>query len=74
MAKPNSLTTLLRRWLAEEIKPYPNKGEAWCQDCVMNDGDTLVLDSSIAMNHLNAHRGMPGHRVSMIGNIYEEKK
>lgn len=74
MAKPNSLTTLLRRWLADEIKPYPDEGETWCQDCVMNDGNTLVLDSSVALAHLSAHRKNPGDRVSMVGSIYKGEK
>lgn len=57
MAKPNSLTTLLRRWLVYFIDPMPPIGEAWCLDCRMNDGKTLPLHASQALAHLDAHRG-----------------
>lgn len=55
MSKPNSLTTLLRRRLARIIEPLPPAEEIWCNDCELNQGRTLALHSSVALEHLRAH-------------------
>lgn len=43
MTRPNSRTTRLRTWLARKIEPWPPAHEAWCQDCILNGGRTLVI-------------------------------
>lgn len=83
MAKPNSLTTLIRRYLAKIIEPMPDKGEVWCNDCELNHGQTLVLHSSVALQHLEAHKerlhapeseGQIRAYVSMIGRSIPDKQ
>jgi hypothetical protein len=55
MAKPNSNTTLIRRVLVSLLDPYPPPGHAWCVDCVMFEGRTLILHSDEVVSHLESH-------------------
>ena len=55
MANPNGMFTLIRRVLAECISPRPAPGTAWCLDCALNEGETLVVSSEFAQQHVEAH-------------------
>lgn len=67
MAKPNSLTTLIRRYICRLIEPLPPSGEVWCYDCQLNGGETLAMSSSIALYHLELHRDEKSTHVSIVG-------
>lgn len=67
MAKPNSLTTLIRRYICHLIEPLPPEGEVWCNDCTLNGGETLAISSAIALHHLELHRDEKSPHVSIIG-------
>ena len=56
MANPHSLLTLVRFRLARWVDPYPDKGEAWCMDCVLNGGRTLILNAAGHPVHVAQHR------------------
>lgn len=55
MAKPNSALTLIRRILVRIIEPGPDPGEAWCLDCSLNGGRTLVLPADGYKPHAISH-------------------
>jgi hypothetical protein len=56
MTNPNSRTTRLRFWLSDILKVYPPPGEAWCVDCSMHDGKTMVVAVNGLNNHLRTHQ------------------
>lgn len=56
MANPNSLPTRIRIALVRWLDPYPDKGEAWCMNCAMNDGKTLIMNASGHLPHVRKHR------------------
>lgn len=64
MPKPNSLTTKLRQTLARRIEPWPDPNEAWCMNCKLNGGRTLVLPATGLSQHNAKHRGQ-GHEITI---------
>lgn len=62
MASPYSLLTRIRARVATWLEPYPDKGEAWCVNCALNGGRTLVLPSTGHAHHVMQHRGQNGMR------------
>jgi len=56
MANPHSRLTKFRFALAQWLDPYPDKGEAWCVDCALNDGRTLILNAIGHTAHVARHR------------------
>lgn len=56
MPNPNSPLTRVRLTLVRWLDPYPDKGEAWCMNCVMNDGRTLIMNASGHLHHVRQHR------------------
>lgn len=66
MTDPNSLLTRLRRRLARVIAPGPAAGEAWCVDCALNHGRTLIILAELSQVHLRLHAAAnPSGYVSM---------
>jgi hypothetical protein len=57
--RPDSRFTRFRRRLAKRIEPGPGPGEAWCINCVLNDGHTLILPADSGIQHVGAHRDSP---------------
>lgn len=55
MTDPNSLLTRLRRRLVSWADPGPDVGEAWCVDCTMNAGRTVVLPADGSRKHMELH-------------------
>jgi len=60
MANPYSLLTKIRFALSRRLDPYPDRGEAWCMDCALNGGRTLILNASGHSDHVEAHREASG--------------
>ena len=56
MARPNSLTTRLRRWAVRKLVVGPDPGEAWCMWCQLNGGKTAVVSASGYLIHVAEHR------------------
>ena len=56
MSNPYSRLTKIRFALSRKLDPYPDKGEAWCMDCVLNDGRTLILNAAAHSDHVELHR------------------
>lgn len=56
MAQPNSLLTAVRYRLAQWLDPYPDRGEAWCIGCALNNGKTVVVNAAGHLNHVKQHR------------------
>lgn len=56
MANPYSLLTKIRFTLARWLDPYPDRGEAWCMNCELNDGRTLILNAAGHNEHVRMHR------------------
>lgn len=56
MANPYSRLTKIRFALSRWLDPYPDRGEAWCMDCELNDGRTLILNAAAHAEHLHQHR------------------
>lgn len=56
MANPHSRLTKVRFALSRWLDPYPDRGEAWCMDCVLNDGRTLILNAAGHAGHVERHR------------------
>jgi hypothetical protein len=56
MANPNSPLTKIRFILAQKLDPYPDRGEAWCMGCALNDGRTLILNAAGHVDHVEKHR------------------
>ena len=56
MSNPYSRLTKIRFALVRWLDPYPDKGEAWCVDCELNDGKTLILNAAGHADHLGNHR------------------
>ncbi len=56
MSNPHSRLTKMRFALSRWLDPYPDRGEAWCMDCVLNDGRTLILNAAAHTDHLERHR------------------
>jgi hypothetical protein len=65
MASPNSLLTKIRIRLAQYLDPHPDKGEAWCVDCVLNGGRTLVVPAHGHSHHISLHRDQQGGQTSI---------
>jgi hypothetical protein len=61
MTRPDSLLTRLRRQLARIIEPGPDPGEAWCLDCALNEGRTLIVSADGFRDHAGQHAS--GERV-----------
>jgi hypothetical protein len=59
MAKPNSRTTRLRRFLVAILDPKPDPGEAWCLGCYLNGGQTRVLTADGTKAHAAEHTANP---------------
>lgn len=57
MNKPNSRSSRVRKWISRKIDPVPDKGEAWCINCSLNDGRTLVIQTSQIEYHVSTHTG-----------------
>jgi hypothetical protein len=55
MADPNSVTTRLRRWLAERLNVQPDIGEGWCLNCSLNGGRTRVISATAIEAHAREH-------------------
>jgi hypothetical protein len=64
VSSPYSLLTRLRVRLARRIEPYPDAGEAWCMDCALNGGRTLIVPSSGHREHVELHRGKSSDRTA----------
>jgi hypothetical protein len=47
--------TRFREHLAAKIDPKPAMGEAWCVDCLFNEGRTRVISVDGVDLHLRAH-------------------
>lgn len=60
MANPYSTWTRVRFIMARWLDPYPDKGKAWCLDCTLNGGRTLVLNAAGHAAHVLHHRGASG--------------
>lgn len=56
MANPNSTWTRVRFLMAQWLDPYPDKGEAWCINCTLNGGRTLILNAAGHTDHVETHR------------------
>jgi len=55
MTRPASALTRLRIRLARALEPRPDPGEAWCLNCAVNNGRTLVLSVDGKDAHLAQH-------------------
>jgi hypothetical protein len=70
MARPNSLTTVTRRLLADALlgvlEPKPPLGRAWCVGCALNRGATLDLASERVTDHLAQHVAVSSARVRLV--------
>lgn len=66
MANPNSLLTKIRINLARWLDPCPDRGEAWCVDCAVNGGRTLVLNANGHAEHVQQHTGADDKTTSYI--------
>lgn len=60
MASPYSPLTKIRARLATWLEPYPDKGEAWCVNCTLNGGRTLILPATGHTHHVMLHRDQQG--------------
>ena len=60
MANPHARLTKIRFALARWLDPYPDKGEAWCMACELNDGRTLILNAAGHADHVERHREASG--------------
>ena len=56
MANPNSLLVKTRLRLVRWLDPMPDQGEAWCMNCAMNNGRTIILSASGHVHHVEQHR------------------
>lgn len=65
MAKPNSLTTHIRRALASMLEPRPDIGEAWCIGCRLNQDKTAVIPVDGIVNHTEFHASHLGPKSFM---------
>ncbi len=66
MANPNSLLTGLRFRVCRWLEPYPDKGEAWCMNCTLNGGRTLIMNATGHTEHVEQHRDDSGRSDSNI--------
>lgn len=66
MANPNSLSTRIRFYLARWLDPYPDRGEAWCMECALNEGRTLILNADGHADHVERHREASGKKFTGI--------
>lgn len=55
MPNPNSKLTLIRRAIVKIVEPLPSEGEAWCLDCSLNNGKTIVYLCESVANHVRSH-------------------
>lgn len=53
--KPDSALSRLRRWASDLIDPKPDRGEAWCIQCSLNGGRTLILSADSLVSHREKH-------------------
>ncbi len=60
MSNPYSRLTKIRFALSRRLDPYPDRGEAWCMDCTLNGGRTLILNAAAHHEHVDAHREASG--------------
>lgn len=56
MPNPNSIPTKVRIILARWLDPHPDSGEAWCMDCQLNGGRTIILNANGHREHVETHR------------------
>lgn len=56
MANPNSLLTKIRFRLVRWLDASPDVGEAWCIDCGLNNGRTLIVPAPGHSRHVGLHR------------------
>lgn len=67
MARPDTLTTMLRELISKKLAPQPKVGQAWCVRCNLNDGHTLVFPADGAVGHALEHkRFSPAKHVEII--------
>jgi hypothetical protein len=62
MANPHSPLTKIRARLATWLEPYPDRGEAWCVNCALNGGRTLIVPATGHARHVMQHRDEQGMR------------
>jgi hypothetical protein len=66
MARPNSLTTIIREKISDWITPMPKPGFSWCIGCRFNGGETWEMLDSVILNHVRTHAaGETIHIVSL---------
>lgn len=65
MADPNSPLSRFRRALVKLIEPRAGVKEAWCIECVLNEGQTAVLPVENMMSHVEMHKQDPGKIISL---------
>ena len=70
MAKPNSVTTKVRRYLSDKLDPCPDMGEGWCVNCSLNGGKTAVISATGLRGHLEQHP--PDERLMVYTSIRTE--
>ncbi len=56
MTDPNSSLTRFRRRLAACLDPGPDAGEAWCVNCTLNGGRSLVMPADSSVKHIEMHQ------------------
>jgi hypothetical protein len=64
MAKPNSITTVIRQFLADRIMPMPKPGLSWCVNCRFNGGMTWEMLDRVIADHVKTHG--PGETVHIV--------
>jgi hypothetical protein len=60
VADPGSLLTWMRWRLSRWLEPEPDPGEAWCMECALNGGRTLLLPADGHEIHAERHGELPG--------------
>lgn len=55
MAKPNSWLTMVRFAIVRWIEPQPDKGEAWCINCSLNEYLTFIVNADGIKAHAQEH-------------------
>ena len=67
MSRPNSLATRVRQRLVAWLEPMPDVNEAWCVNCALNGGRTVIVPSRAARAHVEQHQqgGLGTHTVRL---------
>jgi hypothetical protein len=55
MRRHRSFIIKARLALAKIIDPFPDIGEAWCVNCSLNNGKTLLMSSDSVIKHTDKH-------------------